>query len=331
MEMDGHRICALSLRLAHFGHQCPLIFSNLNSGRPDDWHDTIRATLARYRPTEHRSARDLFDWIVRECLVNRPAQGRIRSGSGEPQWVDEAIRPAPANPINQVVTSRTGEADCRRVFANIIGLPALDRAAFWAKVTTAAEFGTNIVQQIQGLRPIWLHGQILALVLPYGLDTSPNGEADWFFSFASRAFGRPSGHGTPRIEFHVSFDGNGADMMAQGENHQAVQNLTRQAQRQIGLRGHEFLLYVRAKSYGTQRYIARRLFTGEERIENPSKPDIGIRWGISLEHVAHLNDSPNQTPPTFSLLPRQKADDQFRTECRESLGPRLAGPLTVRC
>jgi hypothetical protein len=217
------------------------------------------------------------------------------------------------------------------VFTNVIGLPSLDRAGFWANVTTAAEFGTNIDQQVRGLRPIWLHGQILAVVLPYGLDISPGGEADWFFSFASRAFGRPPGHGTPRVEFHVSFDGNGADLMAQGVNHASIQNLIHQAQRQAGLRRHEFLLYVRAKSYGSQRYIARRLFAGEEKIEDPAAPDVAIRWGISLEHVAHLNDSPNQTPPTFSLLPRQKADDQFRAECRESLGPRLAGPIQVAC
>jgi hypothetical protein len=193
----------------------------------------------------------------------------------------------------------------------------------------------RISDQVELLRPIWLHGQVLALVLPYGLDTSNRGEANWFFEFASRAFRRPALHGEPTIELHVSFDGHYPDMLAQGVAHPVVANFVYEAQRQLRPRGaaainHEFRLFVRARSHGSQRFIARRLFAGEPSIEDPAVPDVRVWWGIALEHVALRNDAPNQTPPTFTLLPRQQADNQFRFECQNT-GPRLLGPVVVRC
>jgi hypothetical protein len=330
----GSQLRALILRLAHFGQQCPLIFSNLNAGRPDDWLSSIRRSLAQHRPTEHRSARDLFDRITREYLVNRPSHGRIRAGASERHWVDEANRSAPQYSIDRIVTTREGEVDCRTVFADVIALHSLDQAPFWSGLSTAMMFGTTIEQQITGLRPLWLHGQTLAVVLPYALEQDnrgrPHGEAHWFFNFAGAAFGRPGGYLTPAIELHISFDGNGADMISQRAGHPAVVAFIAAARAEASLRGHEFSLYVRARSNGSQRFIARRLFAGEETIEDPSAPDIRVRWGIALEHVAHPIDAPNQTPPTFTLLPLSEADRQFRFECRNP-SPRLLGPVPVRC
>lgn len=324
----GH-LRALNLRLAHFGQQCPLVFSNLNNGgRNPNWEQRIRSVLAGWRPTEHRPVRDLFDYLLqKKLLVARPAHGCVRTESGERHWVDDAIRPTPDYPVNQIVVSRTGEVECRRSFTKVVGLHSLDQAAFWSDVATAAEFGTAIQTQVTGLRPIWLHGQFLSVVLPYGLTQ----EADWFFEFASRAFGRPAGHGVPKLEFHVSYGGNDQiGVKQQGGSHPEVADFISAARRQVGLRNHEFSMFVRAKSNGSQRFIARRLFAGEEAIEDPSKPEVRVRWGVAVEHVALFNESPKQTPPTFTLLPRQRADDQFHFECRE-LGARLAGPIRVQC
>jgi hypothetical protein len=78
----------------------------------------------------------------------------------------------------------------------------------------------------------------------------------------------------------------------------------------------------------SQRFISRRFFAGDETNVGTGTPEIRVRWGISLEHVAATNDAPNQTPPTFTLLPRAQADTQFRFEC-QNLGPRLFGPLEI--
>lgn len=186
----------------------------------------------------------------------------------------------------------------------------------------------TIDDQVKILRPIWLHGRVLALVLPYGLDIGNRGEANWFFEFASHAFSRPAGHKEPVIELHVSFDGNGAAMKAQGVAHPDVVNFIQEARRQPGLSGHRFTLVVRSRSHGSQRFIARRLFAGEEVNVGTGTPNVRVRWGIALEHVALRNDAVNQTPPTFTLLPRQQADAQFRFECRNA-GPRLLGPIPI--
>ena len=94
-----------------------------------------------------------------------------------------------------------------------MGLPSLDAAAFWNDLGTSAAFGSTINAQVEGLRPLWLHSPILAVVLPYGLTNPGRGKAQWLFALASRAFGRPAGHGTPKIQLHDRSDGNnGADM-----------------------------------------------------------------------------------------------------------------------
>jgi hypothetical protein len=248
----------------------------------------------------------------------------------EQHWVREAISPAPTFPIQQIVVSYSGYAASHRIFTQTLCINRLGQEPFWDGIGFSAFPPMSIRDQVAVLRPIWLHGQVLALVLPYGLNISPTGEANWFFEFATRAFGRPPGYDEPNLELHVSFDGNGNDVKNQGAAHPEVDNFIQQAKRQPGLRGHEFSLFVRARSHGSQRFIARRAFAGEQVNVGTGIPNVRVRWGVSLEHVAHLNDAPNQTPPTFTLLPRPQADDQFRFEC-QNLGPRLAGPIQVVC
>lgn len=322
---------ALNQRLLHYASQCPLIFSNLNDGPAGaDWLTTIDQSFAKFKPAEHRTARDLLDRIRRSYLVSRPSQQQVRVAAKEDQWVKEAIRPAPNHPIDQIVTSWDGVNACRKAYTKVLGLNELDGAVFWNGITVSASPTMSIDDQVKMVRPVWLHGQVLSVVLPYALETPERGEANWFFAFASHAFSRPAGHGEPVVELHVSFDGNGAEVMQQGVAHRDIARFIQQAQRQSGLRGHQFSLVVRARSHGSQRFITRRLFAGEETNIGTTVPEIRVRWGIALEHVALLTDAAKQTPPTFTLLPRQQADDQFRFECR-SAGPRLLGPIPVQC
>jgi hypothetical protein len=323
---------ALNQRLVHYGSQCPLIFSNLNLDsihRTPAWRAEVGRLIAAARGSQARLLMDLFR-LLEVYLVCRPSFGHVRVATDEQHWVREATGPAPSYPINQIVVTYSGHASAQRVYARSISVNRLDQEAFWRDIAFSAFPPMSISAQVELLRPIWLHGQVLALVLPYGLDTTVRGEANWFFAFVSRAFSRPTGHGEPIIELHVSFDGNGADMKARGPSHPAVVNFIQEAQRQAGLRGHGFNLVVRARSYGSQRFIARRLFAGEEVNVGTGVPDVRVRWGIALEHVALRCDAPNQTPPTFTLLPRQQADDQFRFECRNTL-PQLLGPIRVQC
>jgi hypothetical protein len=328
----ANQLRALNQRLLYYGGQCPLIFSNLNTNsayRTPAWHAEVRRIVGA-APKQHRQlVADLLQRIE-EHLVTRPSHGQVRVTGEELHWVREAIAPGPGFPIDQVVVTLAGQPAARGLRADAVCVNRLDREPFWGAITVCAFPSMDITRQVQLLGPIWLHAQVLAVVLPYGLDTSRTGEANWFFTFASRAFGRPAEHGEPVIELHASFDGNGADMKAQGVAYAQVANWLDEARQQAGLRGHEFSLVVRARSHGSQRFIARRLFAGERVNVGTGVPDVRVRWGVALEHVALRTDAPTQTPPTFTLLPRQQADSQFRFECR-SVGPRLLGPIPVRC
>jgi hypothetical protein len=323
---------ALNQRLVHYGSQCPLIFANLNVNSPQRtaaWRAEIMRQIGALRGPHVGIVRDLFQ-LIEQYLVSRPAFGHVRVVTDEQHWVREAISPAPSFPIQQIVVSYSGHAASRKVFTQTICINRLSQEPFWDGIASSAFPPMSISHQVDVLRPLWLHGQVLAVVLPYALSTGVTGEANWFFEFASRAFNRPKGHGEPAIELHASFDGNGADLKAQGVAHPVVANFVREAQRQAGLRGHEFSLVVRARSHGSQRFIVRRLFTGETANVGTGIPDVRVRWGIALEHVALRTDTQNQTPATFTLLPRQQADDQFRFECQNP-SPRLLGPVTVNC
>ena len=323
---------ALNQRLVHYGSQCPLVFANLNFNSPHRtaaWRAEIGRLIGALRGPHVGIVRDLFQ-LIEQHLVSRPASGHVRVVTDEQHWVREAISPAPAFPIQQIVVSYSGHAASHRIFTQTLCINRLSQEPFWDGIAFSAFPPMSISDQVAILRPIWLHGKVLAVVLPYGLDTSRTGEANWFFEFASRAFSRPAGYAEPSIELHVSFDGNGNDVKNQGAAHPVVDNFIQHAKQEPGLRGHEFSLFVRSRSHGSQRFIARRAFAGDQVNVGTGTPNVRVRWGIALEHVAHLNDSPNQTPPTFTLLPRQQADDQFRFECQNS-SPRLLGPLTVRC
>ncbi len=332
----AEQLRALTKRLNHYGSLCPVVFSNLNSGHASQaWLKLITQKLAAGQAAKVRAARDLLDRIQRDrLLVERPSQHQVQAANKEDQWVNEAIRPSPTYPIDQIVCSFQGLGACRKVYTKVLGINDLEAADFWKTVATSGFPSMTIADQMKTLRPLWLHGKVLAVVLPYALERYNNGtvhgEASWFFALAAHAFGRPAGHGQPKIELHVSYDGNGADVVAQQASHPAVADFISAARGQPELRGRAFSLYVRARSNGSQRFIARRLFAGEERIEDPAAPDVRVRWGIAMEHVAHPNDVPNQTPPTFTLLPWHQADQQFRFECQNA-GPRLAGPIPVRC
>jgi hypothetical protein len=316
----------------HYGHQCPLIFSNLNVNSPHRtaaWRIEIGRIIGDLRGPHLGIVRDLFR-LIEKFIVARPSFGNVRVVSDELHWVREAVGPAESFAIQKVVVSYSGHGPSHRISERTLSINRLSQDPFWEDIAFAAFPPMNINAQVEVLRPIWLHGQVLAVVLPYSLETTRTGEANWFFEFASRAFSRPAGHGEPSIELHTSFDGNGNDLKIQGATHPEIVNFIQSARRQVGLRGHAFSLFVRARSHGSHRYIARRAFAGDQADVGTGTPDVRVRWGVTLEHVAHLNDSPNQTPPTFTLLPRPIADDQFRVECR-NLGPRLAGPIQVRC
>jgi hypothetical protein len=322
----------LNQRLIHYGSQCPLIFSNLNFNstyRTANWHAEVRR-LVRAAARQHQQLLADLLRLMEGYLVSRPSFGHVRVVADEQHWVREATGQAPGFPIDQLVVTFSGHAAARGVYPNAVCVNRLSQGSFWDAIAFSAYPPMNIQAQIDLLRPVWLHCQTLALALPYALDISDRGEANWFFSLASHAFSRPVTHGEPAIELHVSYDGNGADVLAQGIAHPVVDNFIQQALRQPGLTGHEFSLVVRARSYGSQRFIARRLFAGEEVDLGTGVPDIRVRWGIALEHVALRTDAPNQTAPTFTLLPRQRADGQCRFECRNA-SPRLLGPVIVRC
>jgi hypothetical protein len=327
----------LATRLEHYGSLCPVVFSGLNDGHPTEgWVQYVKRLFSASRPDKNRVARDLLDRIQRDkLLVSRPSLNAIRAAEREEQWVQEAVRPAPQYPIDQVVCSYQGLNACREVYARVLAINALEGAEFWKILTPAAFPAMTIDEQMKVLRPIWLHGPVLAIVIPYALKPNNDGglhpEASWFFRFAASAFARPAAYGVPKVELHVSYDGvNDADMKARKAAHPAVEQFIRVARAERGLRGHEFSLFVRSKSYGSRRFIARRLFAGEVATEDPARPVVRVRWGIALEHVAIPSDAAKQTPPTFALLPRQQADEQFRGECEDE-GPRLAGPIPVRC
>jgi hypothetical protein len=315
---------ALNQRLIHYGNHCPLIFSNLNGGHEtSEWLAVVAKKLGAIKTPNRRAAMDLFDWIKRDHLVLRPPLGKVRSAEDECHWVEEAA--APGYPIDHVVTSWQGLNVCQKVFTDAVGINELDGKVFWQDITVSASPPPNISSQVDALRPIWLHGQFLAVVLPYGLGN----EADWFFAFAKRALGRPGGHGVPSIEFHVSFDRNREEMTSQGEDHSAIRSFLQRA-RQALPKGSEITLYARAKMENKQQFIARRLFAGKWSDVGTGVPKESIRWGVSLEHVAQPGEPRDQAPPTFTLLPRQQADSQFRFECRNT-SPRLLGPITIKC
>jgi hypothetical protein len=321
------QVRALNTRLEHYGSEFPLVFSNLNGGhRIEEWLAVVAKITATPKPAARRAALDLFDRIKREHLVSRPTHGRIRAVADETQWVDEAVKPAPRFPIDQIVTSWQGAAACKGVFGTAISIKDLDGNPFWQTITISPSVLPNIAAQVSALRPIWLHGKFLAVVLPYGLSN----EADWFFALANSAIGRPPAHGLPVIEFHVSFDGSAEELKRLGNTHSAIAGFIRRA-RQALPRGTEITLCVRAKiDDKRQQFIARRLFAGEPVDVGTGKPDVKIRWGVGLEHVAHPGESQGQTPPTFTLLSRQRADNQFRFECRNTVPP-LFGPERFRC
>jgi hypothetical protein len=326
------QIHLLNHRLLHYGSQCPLIFSDLNQKsihRTPGWRAEVGRLIAGIRGRHRQILADLFTRL-QDYLVSRPSLGHVRVATEEPHWVREAVGPAPHFPIDQIVVTHAGLGDAQRVHTPCISVNRLDQEPFWGSIAFSAFPPMAISDQVEPLRPLWLHGQVLALVLPYALETGRTGEADWFFEFASLAFSRPADHGEPIIELHVSFDGNGADMKARGAAHPLVSTFIQEAQRQAGLRGHEFNLVVRARSHFNKRFIARRLFAGEEVNVGTRVPDVRVRWGIALEHVALRADSPQQTQPTFTLLPRHQADAQFRSECRD-VGPQLVPPTTIRC
>lgn len=323
---------ALNQRLVHYGNQCPLIFSNLNVNSPHRtaaWRAEIVQLMSGLRGSHVGVVRDLVR-LIEQYTVARPSFGCVRVETDERHWVHEAVSPAPDFPIPQIVVSYAGHGASRRIFTETRSINRLSQEPFWDGIAFSAFPPMNIGDQVKILRPVWLHGQVLAVVLPYALDTSRTGEAKWFFEFASCAFGRPGGHGVPTVELHVSFEGNGVDLKTQAATHPDVRDFIDQARRQPDLRGHEFHLFVRARSHGSQRFIARRVFAGDRVDIGTGTPNVRVRWGVALEHVAHQNDAPNQTPATFSLLPRQQADEQFRFEC-QSPAPRLITPIHVRC
>ena len=203
---------------------------------------------------------------------------------------------------------------------------ALDSAGFWGQVTAAASPEMEVTAQVQALRPLWLHGQLVAVVLPYALDS----EADWFFEMTRQAWARPAGYQRPKLELHVSSlrEDNDADIKAQGDKHWRLRDFLVRVRSKLS-KGMAFHLYVRAGHHGSQRFISRRLFAGEEKDVGTGIPEIRVRWGISLEHVASLNDAPNQTSPTFTLLRREQAKKQFDSECRNP-GACLFGPFLVQ-
>jgi hypothetical protein len=324
------QIRALNQRLVHYGSQCPLIFSNLNVGPAGlEWVAVVAKSMANFKASQVRSAQDLLDWILKkEHLVSRPSQGHIRSVVEETQWVEEGMAFAPGYPIDQIVTSWQGVNACRRSLDRAVGINELEGAAFWDEITASPSVAPSITAQVTALRPICLHAQFLAVVLPYGLGN----EADWFFTFAKSAVERPASYGTPAIELHVSFDDNPDDLRAQGDRHPAIASFVRRATQSLP-RGSEIQLFVRPKMPRhpqKQQFIARRLFAGKQVDVGTATPEARIRWGIVLEHVAHPGEAPDQTPPTFTLLARQKADEQFRFECRNP-SPRLLGPVPVCC
>ena len=183
------QIAALNRRLLYFGNQCPIVFSNLNAGdAATDWVRVVEGRIASIRTQDRRAAMDLLDRIKKtDLLVARPSHGKVNVPVKEAHWVREGIAPAAEHRIDHIVASHDGVNTCREVLAEVIGIHELDTTPLWQGVTVTPSVPPNIAAQMSVLRPILLHAQFLAVVLPYGLSN----ETDWFFALLNRVLARP--------------------------------------------------------------------------------------------------------------------------------------------
>src|SRR5262249_24995777 len=149
-------------------------------------------------PRKHRPLLgDLVPRLMR-LLITRPSRNHVRDQDNELHWVREAT---PAGSIDQVIVSYANLAAARGVHSAPVSVNARHEDPFWRNVAPYRTPPMEVTRQIDALRPLWLRGQILAVVLPYGLSS----EAAWFLELVSRAVSRTE-FGIPVIELYVSLD-----------------------------------------------------------------------------------------------------------------------------
>ena len=306
-----------------------LVFSNLNSGRADDWRKCAERLLhgTWASPQIRQLMMDLFQQL-KAFQVDRPSLGHVTAVQDELHWCREAFAPHQDYRADHLFVSPRGHNFLSKRYLAVKNFDALDGDPLWSKLSSLVFPRMDIDDQIKHLRPLCRHARFLALVLPYGL-TLEWGEADWALTFIASSLRRPAEFGVPEIELHVSTDGKeDAEVKSQQAGHRTIQPFIHEVEQL--LHGHEFFrLFVRPRWHRKGRFISRRLFAGEYADVATGTPVLRIRWGVSLEHVATTKDKVDQTPPTWALLTRSEADRQFQIECRSQTLP-LVGPLTIR-
>ena len=261
----------------------PMVAANLYGGA---WMGEVVNKLGSIR--DHR-VRDRVQRIItqlKNILVPRPlVRGWPEDERG---WAEEAIASRKFEPISRVVTTNELGREFVPEEGECHGLASVEGDEFWQGISSACPVSMDLDTQVALLRPLCVHAQYLALVMPH-VRGGPDDETEFVVRVVDSAFRRPVGFSSMFVELHLNADG----------YQRCPDNLIDTVRQSLaaGLSSSgEVRLFLWPK------FTERLFIAGDVKIAPDGKQTKYPRWGVSFNHIARPKDS---LPPTrWHLIPR---------------------------
>jgi hypothetical protein len=225
---------------------------------------------------------------ILDAGVWRPQHPSSDWPEDEEGWVKEAVAAHLQESLQRIIvtshTYRQAHPECRA----ICSLAEFDEEK--EATPSYRMVPMNISQQVEILRPLWLHAGFLAIGSS-SIHCKGTDDADFVTELAHSMFSRPWRAEGLVLDIHTMAAGR-----ADSEN---VQNQLFNIRRRFGpLAGRSGQIRV----FLWPKILDRWLLAGSKAVSQTRPLSLKARWGITLNHVARRDDSPDMAPTTWTLL-----------------------------
>jgi len=290
----------------------PALVADLQDGQ---WTRIAARTIASIRDqnTRFRCQAMVTALASRRLLAQRPACGILPSD--EAGWSREAIQSGSQSPLDRILVCDQTFTSIQAESQSLRPLSKVTSDDFWDGIPHDGHVARDIGIQVKTLRALTLHSDFLWFVSPYVHGTTLD-DTEFVVALFKAAFDRPPGFSRVQVEIHT--DELEKPWSASGKLRKSQSKLEEIVRKRLS-KGLTIPVFYWPDM------LERVLVGGTLAQRTNAPPELSVRWGISMTHVARRNDDANQFSEWKLLSPAaaQSWFEAFSLAKRSSTQPQL--------
>jgi len=267
----------------------PLVIANLHDG---DWYRQLNELIDEIG--DHRARRLARDirCAIQEVLVQRPSCRDELPYTAE-GWTTEAVASHQQAPIDRIITTTQSNRDLSAEDGLMCCMDEIDDEKLWDFVSPSRSPAMRLAEQVEALRPFWVHSKFIAMASPYFLSS----ESALIRKVLEKAVTRHAGF-EPLSHFDVHTTVKDDELRDSD-----IERGRLMLSESCGGR-------VTSRLFIWRKFVKRVLLAGD-RTRTTSDGGPRVSWGVSFDHIVSDRRSETEQANWFLLNANQVIDNRL--------------------